>query len=173
MRASVAEVGWARWDALMRDIREYRPSFSVPTISSRASNAPPPARLIEELQRYASELTQSQSCSSARPRGGVYGMWNPATNRFEYVGRTVDLDRRARENLNNSRFQGLDFRPIGYTDIRAEQRGLEESNMNLHGSQFPASRPTLNQIRGVSPSNPNRGIYEGAASAYEKDYSSE
>jgi hypothetical protein len=100
-------------------------------------------------------------------------MWNPATNRFDYVGRTVDLDRRARENLNNSRFQGLDFKPIAYTDIRAEQHGLEESNMNLHGSHSPASRPTLNQIRGISPSNPNRDIYEGAASAYEKDNSPE
>jgi RHS repeat-associated protein len=97
MRASTVEVSWARWDAIMRDIREYRPGFSVATMSSRASNAPPPARVMEELQRYASEPRQSQSCSTGRPRGGVYGMWNPAANRFEYVGRTVDLNvRRAK-----------------------------------------------------------------------------
>jgi hypothetical protein len=93
-------------------------------------------------------------------------MWNPATNRFEYVGRTVDLNRRRNENLNDPHFKGLDFRPLAETNVRAEQRGLEQSFMNLHGSGSTTGRPSLNRIGAISPSNPNRGLYEGAASAY-------
>jgi hypothetical protein len=56
--------------------------------------------------------------------------------------------------------------PATKTNVRAEQRGLEQSLMNLHGTGSMNGMPSLNQIRGISPSNPNRGVYEGAASAY-------
>jgi hypothetical protein len=173
MRASVAEVGWARFEEAIREIRQYRSNFTIATMSSRGSNAPPPAGLIGEMQRYANELRQSQSCSSPRPRGGVYGMWNPGTNRFEYVGRTVDLDVRMGQNSKSSRFEGMRFTPLAYTDVRAEQRGLEQSFMNLHGRNSSTGRPSLNQIRGISPSNPNRGLYEGAESAYREMFEQE
>jgi hypothetical protein len=84
-----------------------------------------------------------------RPRGGVYKLRNADGNVCR-VGRTNDLSRR--EGEHRREFPELNFDPVFRTDIRDQQRALEELLYNRYS-------PPLNKIRPISPRNPNRRRY--------------
>ena len=71
-------------------------------------------------------------------------------------GRTNDLARRQLEHARDPALKDLDLATAHRTDMRAEQRGLEQM---LHDQYSPP----LNAIRPISPGNPKLNDYMDAA----------
>lgn len=74
-------------------------------------------------------------------------------------GRTKDLARRELEHARDPALKDLQFEAVHRTDVRAEQRGLEQM---LH-DQY---NPPLNAIRPISPRNQKLNDYMDAARRY-------
>jgi RHS repeat-associated protein len=98
------------------------------------------------------------------PKGGVYSLRN-AEDAVVRTGRTGDL--LAREGqLNADRvLRQFRFKVEYRTDVYAEQRGLEDVLYNLH-PEAQAANGGYNMIGAISPSNPNIGGYQSAASDF-------
>ena len=71
-------------------------------------------------------------------------------------GRSIDLVRRRGEHLRDPVLKVFKFDVVFETNIKAEQRGLEQYLHNLHA-------PPLNKIRPISPWNPKGPGYMRAA----------
>lgn len=71
-------------------------------------------------------------------------------------GRTKDLARQELEHKRDPALKDFQFEPVHRTDVRAEQRGLEQM---LH-DQY---NPPLNAIRPISPRNPRLDSYMDSA----------
>ncbi|MNV67521.1 hypothetical protein D3C71_1603250 [compost metagenome] len=88
-------------------------------------------------------------------KGGTY-LLKDAEGIVMRTGRTKDLARRELEHARDPALKDLDFSAVHRTDVRAEQRGLEQM---LH-DQY---NPPLNAIRPISPRNPRLQTYMDAA----------
>ncbi|KWF00764.1 hypothetical protein WL80_30650 [Burkholderia ubonensis] len=88
-------------------------------------------------------------------KGGTY-LLKDAEGVVMRSGRTNDLARRQLEHARDPALKDLDFFAVHRTDVRAEQRGLEQM---LH-DQY---NPPLNAIRPISPANPRLNEYMDAA----------
>ena len=71
-------------------------------------------------------------------------------------GRSIDLARRQVEHARDPVLRVFEFEAAFKTNIKAEQRGLEQYLHNLHA-------PPLNKIRPISPLNPKGPGYMRAA----------
>jgi len=90
------------------------------------------------------------------PRGGTYVLRDPVTGKVARTGRSNDLARRAGEHARDPRTRDLQFEPVHRTDVRSQQRGLEQLLHEQHN-------PPLNRINPISPRNPRRQEYLDAA----------
>jgi RHS repeat-associated protein len=88
-------------------------------------------------------------------RGGTYVL-KDVEGVVMRSGRSKDLARREREHARDPALKDLQFEAVHRTDLRAEQRGLEQM---LHDHY----NPPLNAIRPISPRNPQLEEYLGAA----------
>jgi len=102
------------------------------------------------------------------PKGGVYVI-HDAQGNPTYTGRAKVLDNR----LYDQAGEGGKLRPgdsvqVYRTDVRAEQRGLEQHFIDTHGTLYnKRTNPDgLNLIRGIAPKNPRAGKYMDAAKDY-------
>jgi hypothetical protein len=102
-----------------------------------------------------------QGSATAEPKGGTYQLKNPKTGEVMRNGRTNDLIRRQDEHARDPVTKDLDFEPTAKTDNHAEQRGLEQL-------QLDAQRGPLDKINGISPRNPNRTHYLDAARKFQR-----
>lgn len=71
-------------------------------------------------------------------------------------GRTNDLARREAEHARDPKLEDLRFQDVHRTDIRSEQRGLEQILHDQHN-------PPLNAIKPISPRNSRLQEYLNAA----------
>jgi hypothetical protein len=95
---------------------------------------------------------------SSIPKGGTYLLRN-AEGAVMRTGRSKDLARRALEHGRDSELKDLSFEVVHRTDVRSEQRGLEQM---LHD----AYDAPLNAIRPISPRNPRMDEYMDAARGF-------
>jgi RHS repeat-associated protein len=91
-------------------------------------------------------------------QGGTYVLENDEGVVMR-TGRSNDLARRELEHARDPALEDFKFKIVHETNIRAEQRGLEQL---LH-DKF---KPPLNKVRPISPLNPRRGTYLKAADNY-------
>ena len=96
-------------------------------------------------------------------KGGVYVLKDPNTGKVERSGRTVNVDRRAKEHANTKETKGLDFEVVHKTDDYKEQRGLEQKVHEEHN-------PPLNKIEPISAKNKKITDYTNAADSYLQRY---
>lgn len=97
--------------------------------------------------------------ATALARGGTYMLRDPITHQVVRTGRTKDLARRQREHDRNPETRPFEFVVAHRTDIKAEQRGLEQM---LH-DHF---KPPMNKINPVSARNPRKQGYLEAAERF-------
>jgi RHS repeat-associated protein len=95
---------------------------------------------------------------SSIPKGGTYLLRN-AEGAVMRTGRSKDLARRALEHGRDAELKDLSFEVVHRTDVRSEQRGLEQM---LHD----AYDAPLNAIRPISPRNPRMDEYMDAARGF-------
>jgi hypothetical protein len=150
-------------------IRQYRPNFKGPTYASRGEGWATQRGVnvlqsqTASMQRMLAEIRLESTCNPAR--GGVYAMVN-RQGKVDYVGRATDIQSRRSDHRSDPKFAGYTFKEIAQTDVYAEQRGLEQRNIDRYGAQSVTGRPSFNRIEGVSPRNPNAPVYDSAASAW-------
>ena len=82
-----------------------------------------------------------------------------ATTRRLKSGRSNGSARREGEHARDIRYPDYDFQEVYPTNDYSAQRGLEQT---LHDT----FKPPLDQIRPISPQNPNAGQYMDAAKRY-------
>jgi hypothetical protein len=97
--------------------------------------------------------------AASQPRGGVYVLREPITRRVVRSGRSKDLLRRAGEHGRDPVLGKYEFEPLYWTDVYAEQRGLEHA---IHQKFMPE----LDRIRPISPLNPRRQTYINAGEEF-------
>ena len=103
--------------------------------------------------------------SMTPPLGGVYSLRDPETGEVLRTGRSVDLAQRQAQHANDAVLGDLEFHVEYRTDVRAEQRGLEQMLYDRYpGARF--ENGGFNKIRAVSQSNPSMPIYMQAALHY-------
>jgi len=88
-------------------------------------------------------------------KGGTYVLKN-IEGAVMRTGRTNDLARRELEHARDPKLEDLRFQEAHRTDVRSEQRGLEQMLHDQHN-------PPLNAINPISPSNPRLQEYMDAA----------
>ena len=71
----------------------------------------------------------------------------------------MNFGTRSRAHATNPVFGGLELEPINRTSCYPTMRGLQQLQMNNHS-------PSLNRIRGISPTNPNAAEYLGLGRGY-------
>ena len=104
------------------------------------------------------------------PKGGVYVI-HDAEGNVSYTGRAKVLDNRLYDQAGREgKLQPGDSIQLYRTDVRSEQRGLEQHFIDKHetlsprdAERNPAGR---NLVRGVAKSNPRAGQYKRAANDY-------
>jgi hypothetical protein len=79
------------------------------------------------------------------------------------TGRTNNLERRAAEHARNPDLAKYKFETVFRTDVKADQRGLEQLAHDFYA-------PPLNRINPISPTNPNRDGYLDAAFNFLRQY---
>jgi hypothetical protein len=97
--------------------------------------------------------------AAVEARGGVYLLRNLETGQVMRTGRTNDLLRRRGEHFRDPVLKDYRFEPVYRTDVRAEQRGLEQELDWLYN-------PPLNYDRPINPYNPKLPQYLRAANDY-------
>jgi RHS repeat-associated protein len=89
-------------------------------------------------------------------QGGTYVLTNPKTGNVERSGRTNDLERREGEHARGEETKDLKFKVDKRTNSANARRGREQELHDKHN-------PSLNKIRPISPTNPNKSKYMKAA----------
>ena len=106
---------------------------------------------------YARNLMKmGGAAAEATARGGTYVLRDPVSEQVMRSGRTNDLARRGQEHGRDPTLSDLVFEPVHRTDVRSQQRGLEQILHDTH-------RPALNRINPISPRNPRFEEYMDAA----------
>jgi hypothetical protein len=100
-----------------------------------------------------------EGAGKAAAQGGVYVLLNETTGAVMRSGRSIDLVRRRTEHFRDPVLKVFKFKTVFKTNIKAEQRGLEQYLHNLHA-------PPLNKIRPISPLNPRGPGYMRAAQEF-------
>ncbi len=90
----------------------------------------------------------------------VYGLVD-SRGSTQYVGRTINPDKRKAAHANNPDRANLKFVSIATNLNAIEARGVEQIQMMYHHTINNANRMN-NQINGISPLNPKLGMYMAA-----------
>ena len=103
--------------------------------------------------------TKSQSSTKKQQENHtVYVLKEPITGKVEYVGRTTNITVREKQHKNDPNKNHLKMTPIlenvSYSLARGTEQGLIEYYQTLNRGNY-----SNNQIRGISPFNPNRRKY--------------
>jgi hypothetical protein len=91
-------------------------------------------------------------------KGGTYVL-KDVEGKVVRTGRTNDLVRREGEHARDPNLKDFKFEEKHRTDVRSEQRGLEQMLHDEHN-------PLLNKINPISPKNPRLEEYMNAASNF-------
>ncbi len=106
-------------------------------------------------------IANSKSTTMTKEQKGnnnVYVLEEPITKKVEYVGRTTNIEVRKSQHQNDPNKGNLNMVPIlenvSYSLARGTEQGLIEYYQTLNRGNY-----RNNQIRGISPFNPNRRKY--------------
>ena len=122
-------------------------------------------RGVSELDNAGDVLQRAedaaQQSAEQTARGGTYLLIDRTTGSVQYVGRTNDLARRAKEHSRDPIKGHLRFKVDWFTDDYAVQRGREQVLYDL-------DQPPLNRNRPIRPHYPRRQEYLEAARRFEE-----
>lgn len=136
-------------DAYDRAVQEYSDTGSITSSLLYAG--------MFFVEKYTERKLKIGRGSDA-PKGGTY-MLIDGDGAVVRTGRTNNLARREKEHGRDPALIDFRFREVHKTDVRSEQRGLEQM---LHDKY----QPPLNKIRPISPTNPKIDEYMDAARLY-------
>jgi len=111
---------------------------------------------VEVLPTVAADVAAGSSEGGAE--GGTYALRDAEGNVMR-TGRTNNLARRELEHARDPNLKDFTFEVQQRTDVRSEQRGLEQM---LHDKYSPP----LNKINPISPTNPRLQEYMDAARGF-------
>jgi len=131
-------------------------------VGDSAGDVAKSANKVAKNADAAKAVGKADGLGDAAAKGGVYKLVDSDGNVVR-TGRTNNLERRAAEHLRNPDTQEYKFVTIHKTDVKAEQRGLEQLVHDFYD-------PPLNKINPISPTNPNRDAYLDAAFDFIRHY---
>jgi len=132
------------------------------SVGDSAGDVAKSANKVAKNADAAKAVGKADGLGDAAAKGGVYKLVDSDGNVVR-TGRTNNLERRAAEHLRNPDTQEYKFVTIHKTDVKAEQRGLEQLVHDFYD-------PPLNKINPISPTNPNRDAYLDAAFDFIRHY---
>ncbi|MBI9010208.1 MAG: RHS repeat-associated core domain-containing protein [Tenericutes bacterium] len=135
-------------------------SVIVPTFAVYAAGVAITAGLLALTAEQAETQTRNNNNGKTYL---IYGLYNNATNQFDYIGRTTEKNRANREaaHKQNPNRAALEFKVIASGLTYAEARGLEQLLM-IGAHTINAANKSNNLINGISPVNKNLNIYMDA-----------
>lgn len=119
---------------------------------------------VEGIHTYYAGETPVLVHNSCVSQGGVYTLRNEAGDVMR-TGRTGDLAAREVAHHNDPLLREFTFKTEYETNIRSEQRGLEQMLFN-HYPEAMSANGGFNAIRGIALANPRRFEYMQAAHEY-------
>ena len=149
-------------DQAVAQVARHADEFVIDVAESTPT---PPAQLVDEIAEAARPGIGPKS-PNAPPAGGVYVVYDRQGTPV-YVGRSIDVERRLATHARlGEKLRLGESVQIYRTDDLNTQRGVEQILMDQNGTLRSVNAQGRNRIRGVSPTNPNRGTYNQAGQDY-------